>query len=46
MCNEIFFYLKGKKGKTDKFVSFNTMNAYRRNGSIVPLIHIFGTRWM
>jgi len=44
MYNEMFLYLKGKKGKADKFVSFNAMNAYR-SGSIVSLIHIFGTRW-
>jgi hypothetical protein len=46
MYNEKFFYLKGKKDKAVKFVSFNAMNAYRRSGSMVPLIHIFGTRWM
>jgi len=47
MCNKIFFYLKGeKKGKADKFVFFNAINTYKRSGSIVPLIHIFGTRWM
>jgi hypothetical protein len=42
----MFFYLKGKKGKADTLVSFSAMNAYKRNGSTVPLIHISGTRWM
>jgi hypothetical protein len=46
MCNKIFFYLRVKKGEADKFVTLHTMNAYRRSGSIVPIIHIFGTRWM
>lgn len=46
MYNEMFFYLKGKKGKADTLVSFSAMNAYKRNGSTVPLIHISGTRWM
>jgi len=46
MYNEMFIYLKGEKGKADKFASFNAMNVYRRSRSIVSLIHIFGTRWM